>query len=142
MELALRILREDLLADLMPLVRRGGLLENLANALEGNRQGLEIARAANRAQRLDPALRVHEIVCAGAENRVDLVIGKLHLLPKDESRAVEEEFQDARFAARRYGEPRRRSGHRLEGCTHGRRERERQFAFQEYFDDSVRRSAQ
>ena len=55
--------------------------------------GSKILGLANGFQSRDALDGVHQVVCAGRERGIDLVIGKAAALAQDEARALEEEIE-------------------------------------------------
>ena len=72
-------------------------LENLADALEGDGERLEVLGLADGFQGFEAALRVDEIVDAAAEDGVDLVVGEAVLFAEDVLGAIENEIESLSF---------------------------------------------
>ena len=80
-------------AALLPVSRLRGFLENIADALEAGRQRSKVLRVADGLDGRDALDRVHQVVRAGGEGGVDLVIGEAVPLPQDVARPLQQEFQ-------------------------------------------------
>ena len=77
------------------------LFQDLANALEGDSQWFKVLRLANRPEREESFLGIHEIIRPDPKDGGDFVVGKLFLFPEHEARAVQEEIHNFRFLVRR-----------------------------------------
>src|SRR5438094_9724149 len=77
MQPAFRGILEQLWIHMQRIARRHvGFFPNLANALEGNSERLEVLGLANGLQSNQTFLHVHQVVGSGTENGADFVVAK------------------------------------------------------------------
>src|SRR5215813_1406799 len=78
-----------------------GLLKYFADALERDREWLEVFGLADSTKSIQTLARVHEIIGTGTEYGVDLVVAETVFLAKNITRTVAQEIEDLRFLLRR-----------------------------------------
>src|ERR1700674_4053476 len=138
MQCALGIFLKELWTDpgKLPAFWRAGFLQDLADALEGYCQRLEVSRLTNFAQGRDASQDVNQIVRAGRQYRIHLVVGKAMALQKNVARAVHKKSDHTLL---HFGSYRNSRGVVLQassGSPDDLAERKRQFPFQNYLDDA------
>src|SRR5882762_5841055 len=113
----------------VPSIARGhvGLFQDLANALEGDGERLEVFGLADGLQRNQTLLGIHQVIGPRTKNGADFVVAEAFPFAKNKLGAVENEVQDLRLLVRRYAALGLVSEERLCGSANRERERERQF---------------
>src|SRR5229473_4877590 len=100
-----------------------GLLQNFADALEGNRQRLEVLGLTDGFQSHETLLGIDEIIGTGTEDSADFVVAKAFPFAEDVFRAVENELENLRFLCGSDAALRLKRDQRLCGRTNRKRNR-------------------
>src|SRR5256885_13503062 len=97
MQPAFRGILEQLWIHMQRIARRHvGFFQNLANALEGSSERLEVLGLANGLQSNQTFLHVHQVVGSGTENGADFVVAEAFPFTEDEFGAVQNERSEER----------------------------------------------